>query len=345
MHFHCRGIFFRWLPRNRRAFTLIELLVVIAIIAVLIALLLPAVQQAREAARRSQCKNQLKQLSLAWHNYHDTFGMLPINYVGESYAKPSSMDFTDTQMGKSWMQHLLPFVDQGALYNQINFNRPLNENYQVAKTPLALLTCPSDSSDRLRSGLPDLSATTIMAMTSYKGVSGFNWTYGVFSPLTSASGRCANNKDGFGCGNGVMCRGAQLTTPPNPYRGPVVTRLRDISDGSSNTLGIGEVISEICYRSAWYSGEGMHATCAHPLNFGVRVGMVTGVAGGGSDGGGTPAQWPASWQNNWGFNSRHTGGGQFAMADGSVRFLNDSIATNTYRGLATISGGEIPGEF
>src|SRR5213592_7905 len=107
--------------RRPAGFTLIELLVVIAIIAVLVALLLPAVQQAREAARRSQCKNNLKQLGLAFYNYHESFNMFPINFAVRGGGGGQAI--ADT--GHSWLTMLLPSVDQAPLYNSINHNGPL----------------------------------------------------------------------------------------------------------------------------------------------------------------------------------------------------------------------------
>src|SRR5689334_25410189 len=106
---------------RRRAFTLIELLVVIAIIAVLIALLLPAVQQAREAARRTQCKNNLKQIGLALHNYHDTFRLFPPGYVDRN-GNPNLTPDNDLGPGWGWAAFLLPYIDQSPLYSPINFN-------------------------------------------------------------------------------------------------------------------------------------------------------------------------------------------------------------------------------
>src|SRR6056297_4055498 len=128
-------------PTLKRGFTLIELLVVIAIIAVLVALLLPAVQQAREAARRSSCKNNLKQLGLALHNYHDTHGMFPINW-GTGYdgtTNPtSSIQF-------SWMTYILPYIEESALYDTINFNEALDDpnNNAAASTVIDTYLCPS----------------------------------------------------------------------------------------------------------------------------------------------------------------------------------------------------------
>src|SRR6056297_544562 len=127
--------------RRRAGFTLIELLVVIAIIAILVALLLPAVQQAREAARRSSCKNNLKQLGLALHNYHDTHGMFPINW-GTGYdgtTNPtSSVQF-------SWMTYILPYIEESALYDTINFNEALDDpnNNAAASTVIDTYLCPS----------------------------------------------------------------------------------------------------------------------------------------------------------------------------------------------------------
>ena len=142
---------------RRRAFTLIELLVVIAIIAVLIALLLPAVQQAREAARRSQCKNNIKQIGLALHNYHDTFSVFP---YAEMMGSGQAAGVVANIRNQNGLVQLLPYLDQAPLYNTFNFSAPFGK-YQVAgtastvvvpaanlaasTTKLAVFTCPSDS--------------------------------------------------------------------------------------------------------------------------------------------------------------------------------------------------------
>ena len=126
--------------RTRRGFTLIELLVVIAIIAVLIALLLPAVQQAREAARRTQCKNNLKQLGLALHNYHDVFNRLPMS----QYVIPTGMPQAGL-LQRTWTRRILPFLDQATIYNQWNWTQgyAVGTNLTLIATPLAVFKCPS----------------------------------------------------------------------------------------------------------------------------------------------------------------------------------------------------------
>ena len=195
--------------RNRRAFTLIELLVVIAIIAILIALLLPAVQQAREAARRTQCRNNLKQLGIALHNYHDNFNMFTPNPVAAVSEDPAGPYF-QAWVAWSGLTMLLPYVDQAPLYNRINFayrwdnNNGGTVNNTMARTQLPAYVCPSDPGANVR-------YTANMAQTSY-GLStgpGSNWNLSAQPP-------------GF----------ATL------YTG---SRTRDIIDGTSNTIAMSEL--------------------------------------------------------------------------------------------------------
>ena len=194
-------IFVFSLPRNgssqmvssrygrRRGFTLIELLVVIAIIAVLIALLLPAVQQAREAARRTQCKNNLKQISLAMHNYHDVMNMFPLNY------RPRGNTFDDaTYSVWSWIQGLLPYVEQGNQFAQLVPGLPMETHApskKASETALPFLLCPSDSTSdggllNNRSDIND-AANRRKAITNYKACAGQNWAWGPFT--SNARGR------------------------------------------------------------------------------------------------------------------------------------------------------------
>jgi len=188
---------------HRRGFTLIELLVVIAIIAILIALLLPAVQQAREAARRSQCKNNLKQIGLALHNYYETNRRLPVSFVVD-YSSP----------GGEWSIHarILPYVDQANLYIQANLSLPYDDatNAGIATQRIPSYLCPSEPQDFKRT---DSSGKAIHHPINY-GFNGGGWFFW-------------NNANG-GTGNGVFM--------PNRSYG-----LSAITDGTSNTLAFSEV--------------------------------------------------------------------------------------------------------
>lgn len=187
----------------RRAFTLIELLVVIAIIAVLIALLLPAVQQAREAARRTQCRNNLKQIGLAMHNYHDTFGTLPPGDLSGGYSRTSAF------------VSILAFIDQAPMYNVYDFNVPHTDavNRQVVSQRIPAYLCPSAV---IRRQVPIVNCdTNDRAPGTYAGSSGSGDPWG-----TRISG---NPNDGL-----IV----------NLDSGPV--RMRDVIDGTSNTFLVGE---------------------------------------------------------------------------------------------------------
>src|SRR5579863_1826177 len=159
---------------RKKGFTLIELLVVIAIIAILVSLLLPAVQQAREAARRTQCKNNLKQIGLALHNYHDALLVFPPGYVDKN-GDPNSTPDNDLGPGWGWASFILPYLDQGNLYSQINFNLGvgLGANAQPSLVTLPVMQCPSDT---LPQPFPvyDSSFTTPIATVAYGNYVGCN---------------------------------------------------------------------------------------------------------------------------------------------------------------------------
>lgn len=309
----------------KRGFTLIELLVVIAIIAVLIALLLPAVQQAREAARRTQCRNNMKQLGLAFHNYHDTLLCFPVNFaVRGGGGGPAIAD-----TGHSWMTMCLPYVDQAVLYNQINHNGPLSTNpanITAANTVIPAFLCPSDDGNnngRLgnRSDY-NVNPPGTWGVTNYKACAGSNWAWGIaaWNPVSSPSGKNAGSTDGLNMGNGILCSNQQNRNPP--------TRMRDVLDGTSNTFAIGENLPAWTLWCWWYNPNAVTATCAIPLNALLRRPLN-----------------PGDWPNNYAFASRHVGGGHFTMADGSARFISENIDLRVYRGVATISSGEQLGNF
>jgi len=334
----------RVLAARRGGFTLIELLVVIAIIAILIALLLPAVQQAREAARRTQCRNNMKQLGLALHNYHDTFNRFPIN---------GSLSFGLTTANKAtgWMVHILPYIDQAPLYNQYNHSYGIQDdprqtawsnspaspsNMWVGQQVLAAFRCPSDSNDGRMNTRANIPGNIQMAITNYKGVAGGNWCWGAYDVRTDPAngpGRLLEqnrwggpNCNGLDRGNGLLFRGNGFYYSAN---------LRDVTDGASNTFAVGEAVPRWCTHTWWLWFNGSTATAGIPLNSRAFCSAATGV----------PREiglnncW-GDWNNNYSFMSRHVGGAHFLMTDGAVKFISDNINLQLYRGLATISNGE-----
>lgn len=319
------------MKRSRRAFTLIELLVVIAIIAILIALLLPAVQQAREAARRTECKNKMKQIGLALHNYHDTYNVFPMSYSIDGV-------FSVTGRGRSWMIGILPYIELANLYATHDQNAPIapaatspiptpyTPNTVVAMTVVPAFLCPSDpsSSTGKLTGRSNLTGDAF-GVNNYKAVAGNNWAWSSANGnfiYTHPTGRNSGSNNGLDAGNGWMCRNNRGT-------GPFITKMRDITDGTSNTLFVGEALPGRCSHSTWYFFNHTTATCAIPLNYYQKNLTI-----------------PASdWPTNYSFASQHVGGGQFLMGDGAVKFVSENIDLTLYRNAATISGGEVLGEF
>ncbi len=301
----------RW---SRRGFTLIELLVVMAIIAVLIALLLPAVQQAREAARRTQCKNNLKQHGLALHNYHDTYTTLPPGYISK-YDAPGN----DLGPGWGWGSMTLPYLDGANLYNALNVNVgiELPPNATTRVSSLAAFRCPSDTGPQTWSAHQrNLSTGADIGPICDVARSNFVGMFGTSEPGVD--------------GDGVFFRNSKVN-------------LRDLTDGTSNTLMVGE-------RSSWlgdatWAGAVTGAVIVPDPSDGVGSGppessssLVLGHAGDGY----SPGH-PRSHVNQ--FHSLHTGGVHFLLGDGTVRFLSTSMDYDLYRALATRAGGERTGEF
>ena len=300
--------------RSHRGFTLIELLVVIAIIAILIALLLPAVQQAREAARRSSCKNNLKQIGLALHNYHDSMNCLPPGWIGVAAGRADPAGGN----GFAWGTFILPYVDQAPLFNKINFSEPMSstQNSALMQFKLPVYQCPSDPK-------PDTfqtedSPSMTLATANYAGVFGLiepdrcEIPYGTTDSAQNAQGQCVS--DGTFFHNSVI-------------------RMRDFTDGTSNTLIVGE-------RTTW-----KNPADATEIVYGTWTGAVPGGDDAAAKVIGHAGHLPNEGDDAEDFGSSHTGGAHFVLGDGHVRFLSENMSEQTFRALATRSGGEIPGEF
>lgn len=269
---------------QRRGFTLIELLVVIAIIAILMGVMLPAVQQVREAARRTQCQNQLRQLGLALHNYHDSHAILP---PGSLVLGPSFR----TLSGWGWGAMVLPYVDQGPLYGTINFSlgTAVGPNRQAIQQAVPFWRCVSDTLEtHVNVPIPGY-ADALIATGSYAGVKGM---------LYELSG----------------------------------TRLRDVTDGLSQTLMLGERVSQVSdpgvqpFTAAWLGLVSEIDTYVFTATPHVEADALHRVN--------------LSLTSPGNFSSRHPGGAYFALGDGSIRFLNEMMDNRLYEALGTIAGGE-----
>lgn len=339
----------RSVVRNRLGFTLIELLVVIAIIAVLIALLLPAVQQAREAARRSQCRNNLKQIGLALHNYHDQNQKFPpgaVILLGTGAAGSGDGTLAAASTGgydmlwraengdrcQSWMVLILPFIEQTALYNSWNFGADVKSNMLTASgQPLASANVPAYLCPTRPSTKHENCPMGFKTIPKWSG--GYNDYGGCFG-----AGNLAINTTGA-VGDRTMYFGTSPTSAMGTktnnggiFYGNSDTSLRDVMDGASNTILAGEVQrlnNGVLGPQSSFDGWAIGGL---PTLFTTADGAVQSKMGINGDQRETAG-------------SDHEGGAHFCLADGSVRFLSENMDLGVYNKLGTSGEGEVNGEF
>jgi prepilin-type N-terminal cleavage/methylation domain-containing protein len=343
---------------RKKGFTLIELLVVIAIIAILIALLLPAVQAAREAARRTECKNHMKQLALACHNYHDTNFIFPCGWLAENQA--------------SWGMLLLPYVEFRPIFDLVNFNQMMsdttggapNRNVDQVALPLALFKCPSSGDVNATSvaRCSGTAAATLFGATNDMEDRGYTAAVSDYlansgMPNLAATPPTPGLSDGIGtfsAATGNVNVINQLTNPPVDNGGIMFqdskVRIADISDGTSNTALIAEhkgatcstgSTNTICTEASgttcyayWASadgsgGPGAAETSGATVASDVCFTPLFGINGSGLGWNGTATIAPSATVFRVGYpgdiSSQHEAGAQIALADGSVRYVSQSI--------------------
>ena len=328
--------------RPKTGFTLVELLVVITIIGILIALLLPAIQAAREAARQTQCKNNLRQLALAMHAYHDDHGTFPSGVYG--------------WWGHSWGTPILPHLEQIALYDAVPWNSWLSP-YSTAsdghalqalcRAQIPVFRCPSQG------GSP-----TLDYLVSSRYCTNYRVNAGSDAVVSGLPTNPALGPTNMSRSNGVFL----ANTCGGPYRSWKYMRLRDIKDGTSNTFMLGEGVSDPdtpardSMTGTWLEDYNRHALY-HPEYFTQHCGGLSRLdqcmgscvcppnSKGDSNGLMTaPDVDPTNSHFNpyrLGFNSNHPGGLHMALCDTSVQFISDSIDLKIWRALGSRDGGEI----
>ncbi len=321
---------------KRRGFTLVELLVVIAIIGILVALLLPAIQAAREAARRTECSNNMKQIGIGLHNYHDTFRTYPLGSFNLRVQWPSN--------GSNWRALILPFIEEKAVHDQLSFTATshfmaggaaggnwLLDNKILDRLILDTYRCPS-------SVLPEIGGLN----NSHAMNATYVGNQGCARPVPGGS----STRGTRDCGHGWSCNNGVLV--PNEC-----FNMADVTDGTSNTLMVAEQSSTVSvqkinatsnYYGAWYGSRHpnpMTGNCWDLWQTGTScLRYAINSYKDAPNANAVPHQARLMYRNNLLFNSEHPGGVMIVLCDGSVRFVSDSVNFTNFKRVACRYDGE-----